>query len=97
MKETVENALDWAEQLPDEERGYIELLDGFFQFRSNMPDLESGFHLFEDFMTTADIVDYLTEMAAVPQRLVYQYMLKHNYGFRTMKDGSVKWAVWRMP
>lgn len=98
MSVTVKNnEKEWTAELSEEEKMYVELLDGYFQFRSPLPPHGDCLATIEDCLTTADIVDDLTDMAPVPQSLVYKYMQHNGYGFKTLRDGRVKWAIWRMP
>jgi hypothetical protein len=83
----------WLEGLNEEERNQVELLDSYFTFRQNLP----GEYLIEDDKTTSDIQDELSEMMSLDQNIIFTYMRKHNFGLKTQKDGTVKWAIWRNP
>ena len=34
-------------------------------------------------------------MMLLSEKMVVDYMRVHGYGFTTLQDGSVRWAVWR--
>lgn len=87
----------WIDGLDDKDRYQVELLDSYFTFRSNLPDEANGVPMVEEPKTTADIQDDLSEMMPLNAYVIFQYMRFHEYGFTTLKDGTVKWAIWRMP
>lgn len=93
MKERVKK---WLESLDEEERRQTELLDAYFTFRTNMPDEDPGFgKAVEEPKTTDDIMDDLLPMMFVSKKVVSEYMFNHDYGFNTLPDGTVRWAIWR--
>lgn len=71
-----------------------ELLDAYFMFRRNMP----GDGLIEEPKSTDEIIDELNPMVPLygKKEGIFDYMLEHGYGFTTLADGSVKWAIWRL-
>lgn len=86
----------WLESLEEEERSQAEVLDAYFTFRRNLPGNDPGFgKAVEDPKTTQDIIDDLRPMMLLSEKLVVKYMRIHAYGMTTMKDGTVKWAIWR--
>ena len=91
-----ERVRTWLEGLEEEEKEQVEVLDAYFTFRRNMPGDDPGFGpSIAEPKTTDDIVDELLPMMPVTQKVVAGYMRAHGYGYTTMGDGSVKWAVWR--
>lgn len=93
MKERISK---WLESLDEEERCQAELLDAYFTFRTNMPDEDPGFGKpVEEPKTTEDIMDDLQPMMPMSMDVVAGYMRAHDYGFTTLADGSVRWAIWR--
>lgn len=75
-----------------------ELLDAYFTHRRNLPGEFAGRPLMEEPKSTYDIIDDLTPMANLYEAkdAVVSYMTTHGYGFTTLADGSVKWAIWRI-
>lgn len=93
MKERISK---WLESLDEKERIQVEVLDAYFTFRTNMPGDDPGFgKASEEPKTTEDIMDDLQPMLSVSKDMVAGYMRSHDYGFTTMPDGSVRWAIWR--
>ena len=93
MKERVNK---WLEQLDEEERAQADVLDAYFTFRTNMPGDDPGFgKAIEEPKTTEEIVDDLSPMMPMNKDIVVSYMRNHEYGFTTVGDGSVRWAIWR--
>lgn len=93
MKERIAK---WLEQLDEEEKCQVELLDAYFTFRTNMPGDDPGFgKASEEPKTTEEIMDDLMPMMPISKSVVTGYMLAHEYGFTTVGDGSVRWAIWR--
>ena len=93
MKERVNK---WLESLDEEEKCQAELLDAYFTFRTNMPGEDPGFgKAVEEPKTTAEIIDDLTPMMFMDKTIVAGYMRTHDYGFTTLADGTVRWAIWR--
>ena len=93
MKERVEK---WLDGLEEEERCQAELLDAYFTFRTNMPGDDPGFGpAVEEPKTTEEIIDDLMPMMYMNKTVVAGYMRVHDYGFTTVADGSVRWAIWR--
>lgn len=93
MKECVKK---WLEQLDEEERCQAELLDAYFTFRTNMPGDDPGFgKAVEEPKTTEEIMDDLQPMMPISKNVVAGYMRAHDYGYTTLPDGSVRWAIWR--
>ena len=93
MKERISK---WLESLDEEERCQAELLDAYFTFRTNMPGEDPGFgRASEEPKTTEEIMDDLTPMFPMNKNVVAGYMRAHDYGFTTLLDGSVRWAIWR--
>lgn len=87
---------EWLESLEESERVQAELLDAYFMFRRNLPDDDPGFgKAVEDPKTTQDIIDELQPMMGLSEKIVADYMRVHGYGFTTLQDGSVRWAIWR--
>ena len=85
MKERVKK---WLESLDE--------LDAYFTFRTNMPGEDPGFgKASEEPKTTEEIMDDLTPMMNISKDVVAGYMRSHDYGFTTLSDGSVRWAIWR--
>lgn len=87
----------WLNGLEERERNTAELLDSYFALRSPLPGDIGGVKLVPEYRTTEDIRDDLYEMMDVPPVFLFTYMLKAGYGFATRPDGSVTWAVWRLP
>lgn len=86
----------WLESLEERERSQAELLDAYFMFRRNLPDDDPGFgKAVEDPKTTQDIIDELQPMMGLTEKIVVEYMRVHGYGFTTLQDGTVRWAIWR--
>lgn len=75
-----------------------DLLDAYFTHRRNLPGEFAGRALMEEPKSTYDIIDDLTPMANLydAKDAVVNYMQSHGYGFTTLGDGSVKWAIWRI-
>ena len=69
------------------------LLDNYFATRDNHAC--AGF--IEDYKTTQDIQDELEPMFHVLRAEIVGWLVKHGYGMMTDPDGTVKWAIWRMP
>ena len=93
MKERISK---WLESLDEQERCQVEVLDAYFTFRTNMPGEDPGFgKVSEEPKTTEDIMDDLTPMMTMSKDVVAGYMRAHDYGFTTLADGSVRWAIWR--
>lgn len=93
MKERVKK---WLESLDEAERCQAELLDAYFTFRTNMPGDDPGFgKAVEEPKTTEEIMDDLQPMMSLDMDIVASYMRNHEYGFTTVGDGSVRWAIWR--
>lgn len=93
MKERIQK---WLEQLDEEERSQVQVLDAYFTFRRNLPDEDPGFgKAVAEPKSTDEIVDDLAPMMPVDKSLVVAYMRSHDYGMTTLADGTVKWAVWR--
>lgn len=86
----------WLESLEEEERAQVEVLNAYFTFRRNLPDDEPGFgKAVEEPKTTQDIIDELSTMMRLTEKVVVAYMRIHAYGMTTVADGTVKWAIWR--
>lgn len=93
MKERISK---WLDSLDEEERNQAELLDAYFTFRTNMPGEDPGFgKAVEEPKTTDEIMDDLMPMMYMKKDVVAGYMRTHDYGFTTVADGSVRWAIWR--
>jgi len=93
MKERVKK---WLESLDEQEHCQVEVLDAYFTFRTNMPGEDPGFgKASEEPKTTEDIMDDLTPMMTMSKDVVAGYMRSHEYGFTTLPDGTVRWAIWR--
>ena len=93
MKERVKK---WLESLDEAERAQAEILDAYFTFRTNMPGDDPGFgKAIEEPKTTEEIMDDLQPMMSLDMEIVASYMRNHEYGFTTVGDGSVRWAIWR--
>lgn len=93
IRERVEK---WLESLDETEKAQAELLDAYFTFRTNMPGEDPGFgKASEEPKTTEEIMDDLQPMMAMSKDVVAGYMRAHDYGFTTVADGSVRWAIWR--
>ena len=93
MKERVQK---WLESLDKEEKNQVELLDAYFTFRTNMPGEDPGFgKAVEEPKTTEEIMDDLTPMMTMSKDVVVGYLRSHDYGFTTLPDGTVRWAIWR--
>ena len=75
-----------------------DLLDAYFTHRRNLPGEFAGRSLMEEPKSTEDIIDDLAPMAYLydAKEAVVSYMQSHDYGFTTLADGSVKWAIWRI-
>lgn len=72
------------------------LLSNYFQFRNNLPcKLDSGAKMIEENKTTEEIQSELEPMCHLEKDDIISYMTSHDYGIKTMPDGSVKWAIWR--
>ena len=72
------------------------MLDNYFQYRRNLPiKMESGAKMIEENKSTDDIQTELATMVLIDKYAINMYMLSHDYGVKTMPDGSVKWAIWR--
>lgn len=86
----------WLESLDEAEKAQIDVLNAYFTYRTNMPCVDPGFgKAVEEPKTTEEIIDDLQPMISMNKDLVASYMRKSEYGFTTLADGSVKWAVWR--
>ena len=93
MKERISK---WLEQLDEEEKCQVEVLDGYFMYRTNMPDDDPGFgKASPEPLTTEDIMDDLMPMMNIGKNVVAGYMRAHEYGYTTLADGTVRWAIWR--
>lgn len=93
MKERISR---WLDGLDEEEKNQAELLDAYFTFRTNMPGEDPGFgKAVEEPKTTEEIMDDLQPMMYLNKTVVAGYMRTHDYGFTTVADGSVRWAIWR--
>ena len=87
---------EWLESLDETKRAQAEMLDAYFLFRRNMPEDDPGFgKAVEDPKSTQDIIDELQPMMELTEKIVVEYMRVHGYGFTTLQDGTVKWAVWK--
>ena len=75
-----------------------DLLNAYFTHRRNLPGEFAGRPLFEEHKSTYDIIDDLSPMADLynAKSDIVSYMQAHGYGFTTLADGSVKWAIWRI-
>ena len=72
------------------------ILDSYFQFRSNLPSSEmTGTKMIEENKSTEDIQEDLSAMVNINKATINLYMTSHDYGVKTMPDGTVKWAIWR--
>lgn len=86
----------WLEQLDEQEKAQVELLDAYFTYRRNLPEDDPGFgKATKEPKTTEEIVDDLAPMMYLSSKIVVNYLRIHAYGFTTLQDGSVKWAIWR--
>ena len=93
MKERIAK---WLESLDEEEKNQVEVLDAYFTFRTNMPGDDPGFgKAVEEPKTTEEIMDDLVPMMFMDKTIVSAYMRTHEYGFTTLADGTVRWAIWR--
>lgn len=93
MKERI---MKWLESLDDEEKSQVEVLDAYFTFRTNLPREDPAMgRPIEEPKTTDEIIDDLSQMMPMSQKVVVGYMRSHDYGMKTVGDGSVKWAIWR--
>ena len=80
----------------ENQKNQIMVLDAYFCSRHNLPGKsELGEELAEDNKSTQEIVDELSAMIPLEPGVVASYMIKHSYGFTTLADGNVKWAIWR--
>ena len=97
MKDRIKKLVDkWLASLDETERAQAELLDAYFTFRCNLPDEDPGFgKAIAEPKTTQDIMDELQPMMSLSESVVVDYMRVHAFGFTTLPDGSVCWAVWR--
>lgn len=87
---------EWLESLDEKERCQAELLDAYFTFRTNMPGDDPGLgKAVEEPKTTEEIMDDLLPMMYMSKDIVASYLRTHEYGFTTVGDGSVRWAIWR--
>lgn len=50
-----------------------------------------------ELLTTLDIQDQLSPMTTVPLDTINQYMLANAYELTTVRDGTIRWMVWRKP
>lgn len=95
MKERVDK---WLQELDEEERCQVEMLDAYFTFRTNLPAEDEAFgKAFEDHKTTDEIIDDLVPMMYVNKTVVVSYLRTHGFTVTTIADGTVKWAIWRFP
>lgn len=93
MKERIAK---WLESLDEEEKCQAELLDAYFTFRTNMPGDDPGFgKASPEPKTTEEIMDDLMPMMNIGKNVVAGYMRTHEYGYTTLADGTVRWAIWR--
>ena len=93
MKERVKKGL---ESLDEAERAQADVLDAYFMFRTNMPGDDPGFgKAIEEPKTTEEIMDDLSPMMPLSQKVVVGYMRSHEFGMTTVGDGTVRWAIWR--
>lgn len=77
-------------------RQQCQLLDGYFETRENMPGKTvGGRELTAEPKSTGDIINDCADMYPLDTPTVVKYMQLHEFGFTTIADGSVKWAVWR--
>ena len=101
MKEELDDKMKkriskWLDGLDEEEKNRVEVLDAYFTFRTNMPGEDPGFgKAVAEPKTTDEIIDDLMPMMPISQKVVTGYMRSHEYGYTTVGDGSVKWAIWR--
>lgn len=78
----------------DKDEEFVQLLlDNYFATRGNLP----GAGYIEDYKTTQDIQDELEPMYHVTRGEIIGYLVEHGYGMMTDPDGTVRWAIWRMP
>ena len=91
-----ERIANWLDSLSDAERLQVEVLDAYFTFRRNLPGEEPGLGIpMSEPKTTEDILDDLHPMTDLSKAVVVGYMRVHDYGMTTLRDGSVRWAIWR--
>ena len=77
----------------NEEQVRREVLDAYFLTRRNLP--EEG--AVQQNRSTEEILDDVADMMTMTKKDVIDYMIEHDYHPTTEQDGSVKWAIWRLP
>lgn len=70
-----------------------EVLDAYFVTRSNLP--KEG--AVQCNRSTEEIMDDLVDMVYLTKKDITTYLVEHDYHPTTEIDGSVKWAIWRIP
>ena len=70
-----------------------EVLDAYCLTRHNLP--EDG--AVAAHRSTEEILDDVVDMMYMTKKDVVDYMTEHDYHPTTESDGSVKWAMWRIP
>lgn len=70
-----------------------EVLDAYFMTRHNLP-VEGAVQMNR---STEEIMDDLVDMLYLTKAQVTEYMINHEFHPTTDQDGSVKWAIWRIP
>lgn len=68
-----------------------QILEGYFTFRSNLP--QKGF--VQQNRSTCEIRDDLYDMMCFTNDEICEYMIDHDFAPTTEQDGTVKWAIWR--
>ncbi len=76
-----------------EEIARQEVLDAYFLSRHNMPAEGST----QCNRSTEEIMNELEEMVYLRKEDVIKWLVEHEYHPITELDGSVKWAIWRIP
>lgn len=77
----------------NEEQIREEVLDAYFMTRHNLP-VDGAVQINR---STDEIIDDVSDMVTVSNTDVTEYMITHDYHPTTELDGSVKWAIWRIP
>lgn len=63
-------------------------------FLNSLPEQQDGYVQIN--RTTKEIQDELEPMMLITQKELNTYLDKHGYKLVADKDGSVKWAIWRI-
>lgn len=84
------------EKRTEDEVQQCKMLDAYFSSRENLPGKSlTGEDLVPEPKTSTEICDDLEDMYYVSNSIIAKWMQLHGFGYTTVEDGTVKWAIWR--